>query len=138
MPVYSSSDQLYSALKSLFSRVAEKDPNAVRTISSSKLILRMRTSVPVTEISFNGRHNPLQIIYGPTTLRPDIELEIPADLLHGILLSEIALRKAYTSGKIKLRGPIWKALVFENLFTAGQQVYPKVLTEQNINGYRGK
>lgn len=134
MPIYTNSDQLYSVLKTLFGRVAEKDQNAAKTITNSKLILRMRTSSPVTEVSFNGRQNPLRIIYGPVSLRPDIELEIPADLLHGILLSEITMRKAYSSGKIKLRGPIWKAFVFENIFHAGQQLYPQVFAEHNNNG----
>jgi hypothetical protein len=137
MPVYTNSDQLYSVLKILFSRVAEKDPNAARTVSNSKLILRMRTTSPVTEVTFNGRQNPLQVIYGPTALRSDIELEIPADLLHGILLSEVDVRKAFSTGKIKLRGPIWKAIVLDNIFHAGQLIYPQVLVEQNINGYRG-
>ena len=137
MPVFSSSDQLYSALKLLFSRIDEADATAARTVTNSRLILRMRTSSPVTEVCLNGRQNPLQFIYGTSTLRPDIELELPADLLHGILVSEVTLRKAYASGKIKLRGPIWKAFVFDNIFHAGQMVYPQVLREQQINGYRG-
>jgi hypothetical protein len=135
MPVYTNSDQLYRAMQALFTRIGEVDPNAALTISNSRLILRMRTSSPVIEVNFNGRQNPLKIIYGTSSLRPDIELEIPADLLHGILLSEITMRKAYSTGKIKLRGPIWKAFVFENIFNAGQAIYPQVLREQNINGY---
>jgi hypothetical protein len=135
MPVYANSDQLYGVMQALFARIAEKDPNAAQTISNSRLILRMRTSSPVTEVNFNGRQNPLKITYGASSLRPDIELEIPADLLHGILMSEITMRKAYSTGKIKLRGPIWKAFVLENIFRAGQSVYPQVLREQNINGY---
>jgi hypothetical protein len=135
MPVYANSDQLYRAMQVLFTRVGEVDPNAAQTVSNSRLILRMRTSSPVTEVNFNGRQNPLKIIYGASSLRPDIELEIPADLLHGILLAEVTMRKAYSSGKIKLRGPIWKAFVFENIFHAGQAIYPQVLREQKINGY---
>jgi hypothetical protein len=122
-------------MQALFSRLAETDPSAAQTVSNSKLILRMRTSSPVTEVNFNGRQNPLQIIYGASSLRPDIELELPADMLHGILLSTITMRKAYSTGKIKLRGPIWKAFVFDSIFHAGQAIYPQVLREQNINGY---
>jgi hypothetical protein len=96
----------------------------------------MRTSTPVTEISFNGRQNPLQILYGASPLRPDIELEIPADLLHGILLNQITMRKAYSTGKIKLRGPIWRAFVLENIFHAGQAIYPQIVKDQNIDGYK--
>jgi hypothetical protein len=134
MPFYSSSDQLYSALQILFSRIAEHDPGATRKVSDARLILRMRTSSPVTEVNINGRRYPIQAIYGASPLRPDIELELPADLLHGILLSEITMRKAYSTGKIKLRGPIWKAFVLENIFHAGQAIYPQVLIELNLDG----
>jgi hypothetical protein len=135
MPVYANSDQLYGLMQALFTRIGEVDPSAAQTVSNSKLILRMRTSSPVTEVIFNGRQNPLKIIYGASSLRPDIELEISADLLHGILLEEITMRSALSTGKLKLRGPIWKAFVFENIFHAGQAIYPQLLREQHINGY---
>ena len=135
MPVYTNSDQLYSVMQTLFARIGEVDPSAAQTVSNSRLILRMRTSSPVTEVNFNGRQNPLKISYGASSLRPDIELEIPADLLHSILLAEVTTRNAFSTGKIKLRGPIWKAFVFENIFHAGQAIYPQVLRDRNINGY---
>jgi hypothetical protein len=137
MPVYTDSAQLYHALETLFTRIAEHDPSASKAVSDSRLILRMRTSSPSTEININGRYNPLQIIYGPSQLRPEIELELPADLLHGILLSQLTLRKAYATGKIKLRGPIWKAAALDTIFQAGQVVYPQILREQRINGFGG-
>jgi hypothetical protein len=138
MPVYSNSEQLYGALQALFTRVGEVDPTSTQKLAASKLILRMRTSSPVIEVNINGRRNPIQIVYGASPTRPDIELEIPADLLHGILLSEITLRKAYATGKIKLRGPIWKAFVLDDIFHAGRAIYPEILKEQNINGYSAK
>lgn len=137
MPVYSSSDQLYSALKMLFTRVGQTDLNAARTLAKSRLNLRMRTLAPVTEVCLNGRQTSLQIVYGPSSLRADIELELPADLLHRILLNEISMRKAYSGGKIKLRGPIWKAFVFDDIFRASQKVYPEVLKAHNIEGGGG-
>ena len=79
----------------------------------------------------------LQIVYGPSSLRADIELELPADLLHRILLNEISMRKAYSGGKIKLRGPIWKAFVFDEIFHAGQKIYPEVLQAYNLDGGGG-
>ncbi|MCU0487362.1 MAG: hypothetical protein MUE67_00250 [Anaerolineales bacterium] len=129
MPIYASAEQLYRVMQELFRRLPEKDPAAVRSVAASRMVLRMRTSSPVVEVCINGRHNPLQIIYGAATLRPDIELELPADLLHAILMSEISLRKAHASGKIRLRGPIWRALSFEPVFTAGQLIYPQILAE---------
>lgn len=56
-------------------------------------------------------------------------MEIQADLLHEILLSAIPLRKAYTSGRMKVRGAVWKAFVLEEILRAGQTLYPKVYLE---------
>lgn len=134
MAVYTNSEQLYGTLKVLFTRIAHADPQVGRTISKSKLNLRMRTVAPVTEVCLNGRQNPLQIIYGPSALRADIEVELPADLLHGILLNEITMRKAYSSGKIKLRGPVWRAFVLDEVFRAGQSIYPGVFREYQQDG----
>jgi hypothetical protein len=131
MPVYPNSDKLYRALKTLFSRIPQENPDAAQTLQKSKLIMRMRTSSPVTEITFNGRHNPLQIIYGPSSLKSDVEMEIQSDLLHEILLSTIPLRKAYTSGRMKVRGAVWKAVVLESILRAGQDIYPKIYQEQS-------
>lgn len=136
MSIFSSSEQLYAVLESLFSQVEEKKPEAAQKVSNSKLILCLRTTSPVTEVCLNGRKNPLQIHYGTSQLRPDVELEIPADLLHEVLLGRARLSKASATGQVKMRGPIWKTFVFEDLFRAGQALYPDVLGQHNISIYK--
>lgn len=132
MPVFTSSDQLYAVMETLFTRVSEKTPDAAKKISDSRLILRLRTTSPVTEVVFNGRKTPIQILFGASALRPDVELEIQADLLHQVLLGKANLGKAASNGKIKMRGPIWKTFALEGVFRAGQLEYPQVLQEHDI------
>ena len=136
MPFFANSEELYDSLKLLFSRIEENDPGAGQAISQSRLLMRLRLTSPSAIVTFNGRQNPLQILYGASDLRPDIELEMPADMLHQILLSELPLKKAAASGKLRLRGPFLKARIFENIFRSGQTLYPLALEEQGRDGYR--
>lgn len=134
MPVFQNSDQLYLSLKTLFDRIQSQDPKATRAVSNSKLILRLKTNTPLSEIVINGRVNPPKITYGSTTLRPDVDLELPADALHGILMAELPLSKAIGSGQLKVRGPVIKTFVLQDIFHSGQALYPGILKELGIDG----
>jgi len=132
MSIFENSDQLYNVLKLTFSRLHQKYPQAARKVTRSRLLLRMRTSSPYTETNINGRHNPVEVTYGPSNQRADIELDLPAGMLHQILMGELSLKTAYASGKIKLRGPLWRALILADIFHYSQAVYPQVLKDQGI------
>ena len=126
MPIYNNSEQLYTCLRSLFSQIGDDDPSASGTVATSRLIMRMRTREPDTEVLIDGRTNPIQISYGPSSLRPDIELDLTADALHQILLGELGLKKAIGSGWLKFRGPVWKSFAMESIFRRGQEIYPQI------------
>ncbi len=132
MSVFENSDQLYNVLKITFSRMHQKYPEAAKKVTRSRLLLRMRTSSPTTETNINGRHNPAEVTYGPSTQRADIELDLPAEMLHRILMGELSLKTAYASGKIKLRGPLWRALILADIFQYSQAVYPQVMKDLEI------
>jgi putative sterol carrier protein len=133
MPVFTGSDQVYAVMKSLLNQVEEKDPTAARTLMSSRLTLRLRLRQPEAEILINARRNPLEFIYGKSTLRPDLELEISADALHYILTGQLRFSKALGSGQLKLHGPVWRAFVLEDIFKHLQALYPLVLREYGID-----
>jgi hypothetical protein len=135
MPVFSDSELLHTTLKTLFSRVGQ-DPQAVKSVVNSKLILRMRVTVPEADVVVNGRKDPPQITYAKTTLRPDLEIELNADALHKILLGELRLSSAVAARQLVVRGPIYKSFVFEEIFHSAQAFYPSVLEEVGLDGYR--
>jgi ubiquinone biosynthesis protein UbiJ len=133
MQVFNSSDQIYAVMKSLLNQISEKDPSAARTLMNSKLILRLSLRQPDAEILINARRNPLEFVFGKSTLRPDLELEITADALHYILTGQLRFSKVLGSGQLKLHGPVWKAFVLEDIFKHLQVLYPSVLHEYGID-----
>jgi len=131
MPVFSDSEQLYSCLKMLFTRIGEDDPQASNTVASARVIMRMRCREPDAEVLIDARMHPVRISYGSTKLRPDLELEITADTLHYLLLGQLNFAKALASGTLKFRGPVHKSFVMEQIFRRGQAVYPEILSSCN-------
>jgi hypothetical protein len=133
MPVYPNSETLQTTLNTLFHRVGE-DPQAVKSLLSSRLILRLSVSAPVADVLINGRKNPPSVTYGKTTLRPDLEIQLSADALHQILLGELRLSSAVASKQLVVKGPIFKTFVFEDIFHSAQAIYPSLLTEMGLDG----
>ena len=131
MPVFKNSEQLYSCLKILFTRIGEEDTGANQKVSASHLVMRLRCKDPGAEVVIDGRSNPVKITYGASNLRPDLDVEITADALHYILLGQLKLTKALGSGSLKFKGPVWKSFVMEDIFRRGQAIYPQILRECN-------
>jgi putative sterol carrier protein len=134
MAIFVDSEQFYSATKALFARIAEQDPGAADAIQASHLVIRVRSSDPEAEFTINGRQRPLQTTFGPSPVRPTLEIELAADTLHQIMLGEQSMKKALADGRLKVRGPAWKAMALADLFRRGQGLYPEVLREQGVVG----
>jgi hypothetical protein len=129
MPFYTNTEQLYTATRALFTRISQNDPRAADGILRGRMIIRLRTSEPEGEIVLDGRQPPLQFSFGPTAVRPELDIQLPADTLHRILLGEMPLGRALSSGLLKVKGPIFKTLPLADLFRQGQRFYPDVLRE---------
>ncbi len=138
MPFYDSADQLYHCLRTLFGRLGQENPGAGEAVLALRLISRLRISEPAAEITTNGRRRPLLTVYGPSTLRPDLEIEVVGDTLHRILLGELPLKKAVGNGLVKVRGPAWKTLALAELFRQSQAIYPEVLRELGFTRNAGR
>jgi hypothetical protein len=132
MPFFADSEQLYACTKALFSRIQEQDPGAADAILASHLVIRLRCTKPKAEITINGRQRPVQTTYGPSRLRPTLDIELAADMLHRIMLGEQSMKKALANGQLKVRGPVWKATALADLFYRGQTIYPQVLRKQGL------
>lgn len=129
MTVFSSSGEFYKVLHALFDRLEEEDPEVSQAVLDTKMAFRLGFTEPEAELFINGKKNPLKIEYGPIEKKSDLEVDIPADMFHEIMLGELTLKKAFATGKIKLRGPIWKAFALEKIFQHGQKHYPDALSE---------
>lgn len=136
MPIYKSAEQLNRILNQLFGSIGES-PELVQTLVRSRLIIRIHTSDPASQVLINGRQNPPQVSYdgarpSSPALRPDLDIEVKADALHNILLSQLGLAKAIGSGQMKARGAIHKSFVLEAVLHRGQQLYPPIARQEGL------
>lgn len=132
MPFFADSEQLYAVAKDLLTCVQEEIPSASDGITNAHLVIRLETTAPTAEFTLNGRKRPVEVTYGPTRLRPTLDIELAADTLHSILLDELSLKAALADGGLKVRGPVWKVTALADLFYGGQKVYPQVLQNQGL------
>lgn len=133
VPFYVDADQLYACTSTLFARIQEKDPGAGDEIFASRLVIRLCCTDPTAEITINGRQRPVQTTFGPSRLRPTLEIELGADTLHRIMLGAQSLKGALANGLLKIRGPAWKTLTLADLFHRGQALYPQVLRDHGLS-----
>ena len=132
MPFYTSTEQLYAATSVFFERVGKEFPHAGDAILKQKMTVRLSTIEPVGVFGLDGRHAPLKTHIGAVPFRPELDIEMPADMLHAILMGQTSIKSGLASGKLKARGAILKALSLSSLFQQGQKVYPQVLREQGL------
>ena len=132
MPVFRDSDHLYQVMKTLFGRIGAQGPEATRSLSKARLRLRFDIHAPEGEVTIDGRSNPVKISYGPVAGRPDLDIQLDADSLHEILLGTLRLSKAMGGGRMKVRGPVLKSFVLEDVLHQAQALYPAVVSEFNL------
>ncbi len=132
MPFFNTSDTLYAAMQELFERMRISSSNPIDDLSASRLIIKIRLSSPTAEITVNGRQQPVQVSYGSSVIRPDLDVSMQADVLHQILLHETSLRSAIADQKMKVIGPIWKTKSLASILNEGRALYPQVLQEQGL------
>lgn len=132
MAVYRDTEQFYTCTRQLFARIEEMDPNAAAALLQSRLVIRLQLTQPSGELVINGRGTAVTTYFGSNGTKPDLDITLSGDTLHAILLGQLTLTKALGSGKLNVKGPVWKAVVLADLFRQSQTLYPAILREQGI------
>ncbi len=129
MAVFATIEEYYNVMRRLFERMRDEN-GAEGVIHQARLVLRLRTTDPQAVITVNGRRKPMEITYGENHVQADLDITLPADLLHDIWLNRVSLRESFFAGEIKVKGPIVRAMQVAPLFEAAERLYPQVLAEQ--------
>lgn len=132
MAKFTDSEQLYTCMRLLFAQIETENPQAVEVVLKSKLAIRFNCSIPTAQVTIDARKRPFSILYGSSSITPDLDIALPTDALHRILLGELTLTKALGSGQLKPTGPVWKTAVLADLFYHAQKIYPQILQQQGI------
>lgn len=129
MPVFSASDQLYHCFQMLIEQIESTYPQATESMLKSGLSVRFRLTEPEAEITIDARQRPLQITYGSSLQKADLQVALKADTLHTILLGDLSLKKAIGSRRVIPKGPVWKTAALADLFTQAQTIYPELVQQ---------
>lgn len=132
MPIYTSDAQLYRCFQTLFGIIEAHDPQAADALLKASLAITFQCIQPTASITIDARRAPVQLAYGPTSLKPTIEVGLTADTLHCLLLGEMRLTKAIGSELVNLKGPVWKTLSLADIFHYAQDFYPGVLESNGL------
>jgi hypothetical protein len=130
---YPDSETLYKALKALFARIKKDAPEAYHDMATSHMALRLKLTRPAAEVWFDARQAArFSIHYGLLEIRPNLELDMTADTLHRLLLNTLTIRKAWSGGLLKVRGPMLRLFALSEVIEAGREFYPEVLKKQKL------
>ncbi|MBX3012359.1 MAG: SCP2 sterol-binding domain-containing protein [Caldilineaceae bacterium] len=131
MALFQSTQQLYDVLQAVFAAVAA-NPEQLAAFTHSNLVIRMKTEEPAAEVLLDGRQPPLEVFYGERPGAANIEIALPADLLHAIWSDQASASEAFFSGKIKTKGNLLKAMSLIDLFRECEKVYPAIAQAHGI------
>jgi len=131
MAVYQSSEQFYQVMDEVFAYVIQH-PQHIESFTRSNLVIRMRTTDPEAEILLDGRQPPLQVFFGPTPGRANLEISLTADLLHEMWLGRESTHMAFYSGRIRTAGNLLKAMQLSEVFAEAERIYPTIIQRYGI------
>lgn len=133
MAVYNNDQQFYRVMKEVFDFIA-KHPQHIESFTRSNLVIRMRTSDPDAEILLDGRQPPLQVFFGERPGLANLEISMPADLLHDIWLGRESTHRAFYAGRIRTSGNLLKAMQLGEVFQEAERIYPTVAHKYGLPG----
>ena len=131
MQIFHSSEQFYNVLNDLFQQVSE-NPKNIETFTRSNMVIRLKTTDPEAELLLDGHQPPLEVFFGPRPGAANIEISLPASLLHRMWTGLESTSAAFFSGKVKVKGNMLKAMQLFELFEEAERLYPAVAKSHGV------
>jgi hypothetical protein len=135
MGVFRDSKHFYECVGELMDR-AKVDPNVGPKIAKAGIVIQFRYSDPEAQTTVNAKDKPTQpgafvdVIQGPTTLKPDVVMIMKADTAHAFWHGKVNLIAALAKKEIVAQGPIPKILKLLPAVEPLYKTYPALLREK--------
>jgi putative sterol carrier protein len=143
MPVFKNAEEFYAAVGELMDR-AKTDPKIGPAIAKAGFIIQFRYTDPDAMTTINALDRPTQqgayvdVIHGPTDLKPMITMSMKADVSHAFWQGKIDLMSAVTKKQISVEGPLLKVVKLVPAVAPLFKVYPALLKEKGLTHLVGK
>ena len=134
MPVFVDSQQLYDVLTELLREIESMYPSVVRDFKKSKMTVLFRLSDPDLHLVVGSSSDGLEVSGGDGNQRGKLTIEMPADLLDGILMGNQSVKEAISSGNLVVKGPIWKMIYVVRVFQYGKSAYSSIKQNHGLGG----
>lgn len=128
MNVFRDTAHLYRVFRALFERLAQ-EPEIADRLLQSNLVVRFVFRDPDGECTIDLRSAPVHYTFGPSDLKPDVEMIQSADAAHQFWLGRVNVPQAIATRKIVSRGSVPKALALLPAIKPAFDIYPQVLRE---------
>lgn len=125
MPVYQTAEEFYAVMDEGFQRMAA-DPDAMSDFQRRRMLVSITTTDPKAVVVLDGRANPVHVTFDAPAGKADLGLQMPADLLHDILMQTAGVKASFMSGAVQVSGNVFRAMQLADLFHQIQRVYPQV------------
>ncbi len=135
MGVFRDPNHFYECVGELMNR-AKSDPQVGPKIAKSGIIIQFCYTDPDAVTTVNARDKPTQpgafvdIIQGPTTLKPDVVMSMKADVAHAFWHGKVNLLTALAKKDIVAQGPIPKIIKLLPAVEPLYKAYPALLREK--------
>jgi len=143
MSVFKDSQQFYDTVGDLMDR-AKTDPVIGPKIAKSGVIIQFKYTDPDAVTTINAKGKPSQpgafvdVINGPTALKPDIEMTMAADVAHQFWQGKVNLVEALARKRILLKGNQLKVLGLLPAVEPLYKKYPELLKEKGYGNLISK
>ncbi len=134
MPVFTDSQQLYSVLTELLREIESQYPSVIRDFQKSTMTVLFSLSDPDLRLVVGSSRDGLEVSRGDGNQRGKLTVEMPADLLDGILMGNQSVKEAISSGNLVVKGPFWKMIYVVKVFQYGKSVYSSIKQNYGLDG----
>jgi hypothetical protein len=135
MTVFRDVNQFYDTVGALMD-YAKTDKQVGSKIAASGIVIQFRYTDPDAVTTVNAKDKPTQpgayvdVINGPSDLRPDVTLSMKADVAHAFWHGKVNLMGALAKRDIVAQGPMAKVLKLLPAVEPLYKIYPNLLRER--------
>jgi hypothetical protein len=130
MPLFQDADEVYAHIGRLLQELVA-DPATAPAVARVDTVVQLRLRQPDAQITLRSPQGeePGQVDLGETTLRPEVVLQMDADVAHRLWLGEVNVAVALADNTIRARGPTSRILAVVPLVKPAQPRYRALLEE---------
>lgn len=126
MAHFKDSAELKEVLGGFFGVIAE-DPGIGKSLLGSKLVIRFNYDEPKLSITADCRGDRVHLLFDDTSLAPEVDMSMKADIAHLFWFGKLNLLTALTRKQMVAKGPIPKVLKLLPAIKPAYTLYPNYL-----------